>query len=257
MCLIAFAWRAHPRYDLIVAANRDEFHGRPATAAHAWPDARGVFAGRDRSAGGAWCGVSRDGRFAAVTNVREPDPRQPEQRSRGALVADYLAGGLDARGYCESVWPDRNEFGAFNLLVADRAGLFYMGNRDERGILEVPPGIQAISNGVLGDVWPKTRRAESALRDIVAAERPGPEALLTLLADETPASREDLPDTGVGTEMERLLSPIFIRGKHYGTRAATAILRDAGAWRFVERGFGPGGAFLHEVDETLALDGAG
>jgi uncharacterized protein with NRDE domain len=253
MCLIAFAWRAHPRYDLVVAANRDEFHPRPAAAAHAWPDAPAVFAGRDRSAGGTWCGVNRAGRFAAVTNVREPDPPQAGQRSRGALVADYLAGGREARDYCEAVWPEKDEFGSFNLLAGDRAGLFCFGNRDERGIQPVSPGVHAISNGVLGDVWPKTRRAEAALRAKLAEDRIEPEALLALLADETPAAADELPDTGMGESLEMELSPIFIRGRQYGTRAATVILRGDDELRFVERGFGPDGAPGHTVDQTFGL----
>lgn len=256
MCLIAFAWRAHPRYDLVVAANRDEFHARPAEAAHAWPDAPDVFAGRDRSAGGSWCGVDRAGRFAAVTNVREPDPPRAGQRSRGALVADYLSGERGARAYCEAVWPEKDEFGSFNLLVGDRAGLFCFGNRDERGILPVAPGVYAISNGLFGDVWPKTRRARAALRETLARDRIEPDALLALLADETPAAEDELPDTGMGGTLERQLSPIFIRGRQYGTRAATAILRGAGELRFVERGFGPDGVPTHTVDETLELAAA-
>lgn len=254
MCLIAFAWCAHPQHDLVVAANRDEFHARPTEAAHAWPDAPAVFAGRDRSAGGTWCGVSPDGRFAAVTNVREPDPPQPGQRSRGALAADYLADGWNARDYCEAVHPQRHEFGAFNLLVGDRDALFYLGNRDERGILPVPPGVHAISNGVFGDVWPKTRRATARMETLLAEGRITPDALLALLADETPAPREELPDTGVGAGLERQLSPIFIRGRQYGTRAATVILRDARRLRFVERGFGPEGTFSHAVDEHFDLE---
>lgn len=251
MCLIAFAWRAHPRYDLVVAANRDEFHARPAEAAHAWPNTPAVFAGRDRSAGGTWCGVDRGGRFAAVTNVREPDPPQAGQRSRGALVADYLAGDWEARDYCEAVWPQRDEFGSFNFLVGDAGGLFCFGNRDARGILPVTPGVHAISNGVLGDVWPKTRRAEAALRAMLAEDRVEPEALLALLADETPAPADELPDTGMGDSLEKQLSPIFIRGRQYGTRAATVILRGGGGLRFVERGFGPDGVPIHMVDETF------
>lgn len=253
MCLIAFAWRAHPRYDLVVAANRDEFHARPADVAHAWPDAPGVFAGRDRSAGGTWCGVDRAGRFAAVTNVREPDPPQPGQRSRGALVADYLAGDWRAQAYCEAVWPDRDEFGSFNLLVADRDALLCFGNRDARGIRPVSPGVHALSNGLLGDVWPKTRRASGALGARLAEDRIEPRELLALLADETPAAKEELPDTGMDETLEKQLSPIFIRGSQYGTRAATVILRGAGELRFVERGFGPDGVLTHTVDETFEL----
>lgn len=249
MCLIAFAWRTHPVYDLVFAANRDEFHQRPTEPAHAWPDASGVFAGRDRKAGGAWCGIGRDGRFAAVTNVREPDPPVAGQASRGALVADYLAGDDDARGYCESVYAQRHEYGGFNLLVGDGEDLFYLSNRDDRGILGVPPGIHALSNGVWGDVWPKTRRAEAGLRSAIAEPDVDPEALLELLADDTPADG-DLPDTGVGETLERFLSPIFVRGGTYGTRASTVILRGVdGDLRLLEQRFEADGVPGGRVDQ--------
>ncbi|MES1945503.1 hypothetical protein PC39_15349 [Salinisphaera sp. PC39] len=251
MCLIAFAWRAHPRYDLVVAANRDEFHARPTEAAHAWPDAPRVFAGRDGSAGGTWCGVTPDGRFAAVTNVREPDPPRAGQLSRGALVADFLAGEAGARAFCDDLLPKRFDYGAFNLLAGDREGLYYVGNRDDRGILAVPPGVHALSNGVFGDVWPKTRRAERLLGDVLAHDEIEVRDLQALLYDETEAPDGDLPDTGVDTVTERALSPIFIRGRQYGTRAATVVLRDADSVRLVERGFGPDGVALHTVDRTL------
>lgn len=249
MCLIAFAWRTHPVYDLVFAANRDEFHARPTEAAHAWPEAPAVFAGRDRSAGGAWCGLSTDGRFAAVTNVREPDPPAEGRRSRGALVAEYLAGRARARDYCEALYPERHAFGGFNLLVGDGDDLFYLGNRDERGILGVPPGLHALSNGVLGDVWPKTEHAEAGLREAIAEPAVNPEALLSLLADDTPARPERLPDTGVGEALEHFLSPIFIRGSEYGTRASTVMLRGVdGSLRFVEQRYGPEGVAEGRVE---------
>lgn len=242
MCLIAFAWRTHPAHDLIVAANRDEFHQRPTQAAHAWPDAPGVFAGRDRQAGGAWCGVGPDGRFAAVTNVREPDPPVAGMASRGALVADYLAGQASARTYCEQVDARRQAYGGFNLLIGDREDLFYVSNRDDRGILGIPPGLHALSNGVWGDAWPKTRRALAGLRTSIAGPEVLPADLLRLLADDTPAEKP-LPDTGVGEDMERFLSPVFVRGELYGTRASTIILRDSdGGFIMVEQSFGPNGA---------------
>lgn len=251
MCLIAFAWRTHPGYDLVLAANRDEFHRRPTQAAHDWPDAPGVFAGRDRQAGGAWCGIGPAGRFAAVTNVREPDPPATDQLSRGALVADYLAGEQDARGYCERVDARRDAYGGFNLLIGDRDDLFYLSNRDERGILGVPPGVHALSNGVWGDAWPKTERAERGLRDAIAPAAIEPDQLLDLLADETPADESSLPDTGIGESMERFLSPIFIRGTTYGTRASTVILRGTdGSLRMVEQNFGANGEPAGRVDQS-------
>lgn len=249
MCLIALAWRVHPVHDLILAANRDEFHNRPAQAAHAWPDAPGVFAGRDQQAGGAWCGVGRGGRFAAVTNVREPDPPAGDKASRGSLVAGYLSGDQTAREYCEAIHAERHAYGGFNLLVGDQEDLFYLSNRDDRGIIGIPPGIHALSNGVWGDVWPKTERAETGLRTAIAEPEVDPGALLDLLSDDTPAE-QSLPDTGLDRTLERFLSPIFVCGARYGTRASTVILREMDdGLRMVEQGFGSEGVATTRVDK--------
>lgn len=249
MCLIAFAWRTHPAYDLILAANRDEFHQRPTDPAHVWTDAPGVFAGRDRQAGGAWCGLGPGGRFAAVTNVREPDPPADDKRSRGALVADYLSGTEDARRYGERIHAERHAYSGFNLLIGDRDDLFYLSNRDDRGMLGVPPGLHALSNGVWGDVWPKTQRAQQGLRSAIADADVDPGDLLDLFADETPAE-QPLPDTGLGETMERFLSPIFVRGSTYGTRASSVILRGVdGSLRMLEQSFGANGERAGRIDQ--------
>jgi len=254
MCLIAFAWRVHPQYDLIFAANRDEFHHRETREAHHWPEAPAAFGGRDLEAGGAWCAADANGRFAAVTNVREPSMPEAGKRSRGQLVYDYLVSDASARDYCEYVRAHLQAYGAFNLLVGDRSDLFYIGNRDERGVLGVPPGIHALSNGVLGDVWPKTRRAEKGLQQAIGEPEVDSQALLALLADDTPAEDDAwLPDTGVGLQMERFLSPIFVQSPRYGTRASTVILREPdGPVHFVERGYDAHARVIHTVSETLS-----
>lgn len=241
MCLIAFAWRVHPVHDLVLAANRDEFHARDTAPLHAWPDAPGVVGGRDRQAGGAWCAADHRGRFAAVTNLREPGAAGG-RRSRGELVAGYLTGRDRARDHAEAVWAQRHEFPGFNLLVGDADDLFYLNNRDDAGVQGVTPGVHALSNGRWEDVWPKTERAASALRQALGPADINPDDLLTLLADSTPAPDAALPDTGVGLATERLLSPVFIRGEQYGTRASTVLLRRADGRMYMrERSFGPDG----------------
>lgn len=253
MCLITFAWQAHPEYDLIVAANRDEFHKRPTQQAHVWPDRPRVFAGRDQQAGGAWCGVGQNGKFAAVTNVRDPDPPVAGMASRGALVADYLAGDQTARDYCETIQAQGDAYGGFNLLVGDRSAFFYVGNRDKRGILEIPPGVHALSNGIWGDVWPKTRRAEAGLRSAVTNIDIRTQSLLTMLADDTPADH-GLPDTGLDTVTERFLSPIFVSGTEYGTRASTVILRThGGGMTMLEQAYGPGGVMGNRIENSWEM----
>ncbi len=250
MCLIAFAWRAHPDYDLVLAANRDEFHARATQAAHAWPDHPQIYAGRDGVAGGAWCGVTPDGRFAAVTNFRDMQAPQEDKKSRGWLVRDYLAGALSAREYCVALDAAKQEYGGFNLLVGDKEDMFYLGNRDARGILGVPPGVHAISNGVLGDEWPKTRRASQGLSQAIGPADIDAEALFRLLEDDEPAGAEQLPDTGVGQALEKMLSPVFVRSPQYGTRASTLILRaNNGGLRFLERAFDAQANQIHEVEQ--------
>lgn len=257
MCLIALAWRSHPDYDLVFAANRDEFHARATDPAAFWADAPQVFAGRDLEAGGTWCGVGPQRRFAAVTNVREPAAPAPGARSRGHLVADYLGGAEQARGYCARLAAEGDAYSGFNLLVGDGEALLYLGNRDGRGVVALEAGVHTLSNGVLGDDWPKTRRAASGLQAALdAAAQAGasvdPDAILAVLADDTPAATDELPDTGVGADLERRLSPIFVRGAAYGTRASTVILRRRdGRLRFVEQGFGPQGEQTQRVDECF------
>lgn len=264
MCLIAFAWRAHPDYDLVLAANRDEFHARPSEVAHAWPDYPGIFAGRDTEAGGAWCGVSTPaglqadlhGRFAAVTNYRDMQPPKPGLKSRGWLVRDYLAGTLSARDYCLAIEAEKDDYAGFNLLVGDSQDLFYLGNRAQgsmRGIIGVPPGVHGLSNGVLGDVWPKTQRASQAISLAIGPAEIETEALFDLLKDERTATYAELPDTGVGQPMEKMLSPVFVRSPKYGTRASTVILRgntpNGTSLRFIERSFNAQGECTNEVDQ--------
>lgn len=237
MCLIVFAWQAHPRYDLIVAANRDEFHERPTRAAHWWPDAPTVYGGRDERAGGAWCAADHQGRFAAVTNVRE-SAQQTERCSRGALVHDALVQQIPFDRQRERIAGKSRNYGPFNLLLADSNTLYFLSNRGDRQELAIPPGIHAISNGCWGEHWPKTDRAESQLKALLEADNVSPAALFELLGESEPAPAEALPDTGVGPNTEQLLSSLFVRSPYYGTRASTLVLRDYnGRIDFHERGF--------------------
>lgn len=237
MCLIAFAWQAHPTLDLVVAANRDEFHARATEPAYWWDSPVGVFGGRDCAAGGAWCAADRHGRFAAVTNVREP-VRDEAVRSRGLLVRDYFAQSVDAGDWAARMADEGPAFGPFNLLVGDRENLWFVSNRGRIRHRRLEPGIHAISNGHWGDHWPKTERAQARLRTLLDAGTPDDAALFDLLADTDPAPTAELPDTGVDSARERFLSPLFIQSAVYGTRASTVIRRDQdGRVHFHERGF--------------------
>lgn len=226
MCLIGIAYRTDPRWPLLVAANRDEFHARPADPAGFWPDDPGLLAGRDRQGGGTWLGISLAGRFAAVTNYREPATATTGERSRGELVAEFLRGDEPAANFARRVTEDGSRFGGFSLLVMDRASLWFASNRGDAP-LPVPPGVHGLGNQSLDSRWPKVDRIRSLMAEEVSATRPGDNRLLGCLRDTTRAPDHELPDTGVGPERERLLSAPFIISDSYGTRCSTLIRVDA------------------------------
>lgn len=243
MCLIVFAWQPESPTVLRLAANRDEFYARPSAALSQWPDAPGVFAGRDLQAGGTWLGVTAQGRFAALTNIRDPG-QKAGTRSRGALTADYLLGQESAPVYLDRIMRDAEEHAGFNLLVGDRHQLWHFNSQEGRP-RQLQSGIYGMSNASLDTPWPKLLRARSALSDRVERED---EALLELLSDSHLPADHLLPDTGVGLATERLLSSIFITTAAYGTRASTVLnLGRDGRWNITERSFGPQGALLGEV----------
>jgi uncharacterized protein with NRDE domain len=255
MCLIVVAHRAHPGWPLVVAANRDELHARPAAPAGWWEDAPAVLAGRDLIAGGTWLGITREGRFAAVTNVRRGGIPYPGERSRGELVAGFLRGGEGAASFACRALDDGASYGGFNLLVSDGLELVYASNRaDVVRVLE--PGVHALSNEVLDAPWPKVRRAHRAMEAALAAAHGGAweAGLWEMLADRVVAADDELPDTGIGIERERLLSAPFIAGDEYGTRASTILaVSGGGEVRFVERSVAPGRTGWNEVRESFVL----
>lgn len=245
MCLIVLRWQAG---SLIVAANRDEFHHRPTAPLAFWPDMPGVLAGRDLQSGGTWMGVTRDGRFAALTNYRDPSRQRDGARSRGHLVSGFLAGDMDAHGYAASVQREGRDYNGFNLLLCDGASLLWVGHQPESDIAvsELAPGIHALSNHLPGTPWPKLLRARTGFTGALEA-LPARQALFDrlfgVLSDETPAEDADLPDTGVGLEWERRLSPVFIRGDAYGTCSSAVLEVTAQRIDFEERRYRSGGQY--------------
>jgi uncharacterized protein with NRDE domain len=248
MSLIVFAWRpSHPQ-PLIVAANRDEFYARPTLALAQWPDAPGVYAGRDLEAGGSWMGIGDNGRFAALTNIRNPD--QPlGLRSRGELVAGYLSGEQSLDDYLAQTVGRAAEYTGFNLLAGDAQRLYYLSSVEPVPV-RLEEGIYGISNAGLNTPWPKLLKAKAALTAML--DDPQPAALLELLQDPAPAVPAELPNTGVGLATETLLSSVFIASPHYGTRASTVLMVNAdGSRHMIEHSFGPYGARLGEVELKL------
>ena len=221
MCLVLVVWRAHPLYSCLVAANRDEFNARPTARAEWWPDHPHVLAGRDLEAGGTWLGVTRAGRFAALTNYRDPEQRRSAVRSRGALVADMLESGTSVAEGLTHLRAVGGDYNGFNLIFSDgeRLGIY----ESARGAgSELRPGIYGLSNHVLDTPWPKVQNAKTRLEAaLLGLTDTAP--LLDLLRDDRPASDAQLPRTGVTLEWERMLSSAFVRAPDYGTRCSTII----------------------------------
>lgn len=245
MCLIAVAWRAHPRYRLALIANRDEFHGRPTAPAGPDPEQADVFGGRDLEHGGSWLLASSRGRLAAVTNVRVGRDPEVAPLSRGTLVRGFATGDMTADAYMASLAPDAPRFGRYNLLCWDGDALAFATNHPAHASHAVTEGVHAMSNGAFDAPWPKSGRATHALEQWLAQATDAPvdeaqlASLFDALADTTPAPDARLPDTGVGLDLERVLSPPFVRGARYGTRCSTVVLVDEDVIVFAERRFGP------------------
>lgn len=225
MCLIVFAWQVIPGMPLIAVANRDEFYERPAAPAAWWEDHPHVYAGRDLQGGGTWLGITRDGRFAALTSVRAPSERCSGAPSRGALVANYLTGQASAEEYVGELAAQDDVFNGFNLLVGDNEKVVWFSNRgqnDVRNGQRLRPGIYGLSNGLLDAPWPKVVRAKAQFASLLCQGAPE-DAYFEMLTDTTRASDCRLPKTGVDLELERMLSPVCIESPTYGTRVSTVV----------------------------------
>lgn len=248
MCLIVFAWRPGHALPLIVAANRDEFYARPSLPLAQWAESPQVYAGRDLEAGGTWLGIGADGRFAALTNIRDPH-QPPARKSRGELVSRFLAGSQPIDDYLADVNGRSIEYAGFNLLLGTRDALWHY-NANQSAPTQLQAGVYGLSNAGLNTPWPKLLKARAALTEVL--DDPRPQALLALLNDPQTAAFADLPNTGVGLATESLLSSVFIASPSYGTRASTALIVHAdGSRLMVERSFGPLGGRLGEVEINL------
>ena len=241
MCLILFAYNVDPRYRLVVAANRDEFYQRPTRRLCFWPEAPQLLAGQDLEAGGTWLGITRNGRFAAVTNVREGTASVGAGlRSRGELPLDYLLAELGTEEYLQRCQQRANQYAGYNLLLADRNGLYYSSNRNDQQPQTLAPGVYGLSNAALDSPWPKVSDGSAALRQLIDSNQLSVTALLALLQHKLPPDDHRLPDTGVGIEWERRLGPRFIESENYGTRSSLVLLQDYdGNTEVVEQSYWP------------------
>ncbi|MDY0250239.1 MAG: NRDE family protein [Pseudomonas sp.] len=249
MCLIVFAWQPNSRQPLLLLANRDEMHARPSAPLAQWSDQPSVYAGRDLEAGGTWLGISEQGRFAALTNIRDMSLPLGRQ-SRGALVSDYLTAQETPQAYLQQVATQVSQYSGFNLLVGDLQSIWYLSSTQPRP-MRLVPGVYGLCNGSLDTPWPKLVRARSLFSERLQASD---QSLFELMQDQQRAADDQLPDTGVGLPMERMLSSLFIHGETYGTRATSLLRRfEDGTVSLAERSYTANGRYLGQAQVELSV----
>ncbi len=254
MCLIFLGWQRHPKYRLVVAANRDEIYARPTAPADYWKDAPGLLAGRDLEGGGTWLGVTRAGRFAAVTNYRRGDGHVANAPTRGRLVSDFLLSKSTPADYLQSLAERAYAYNGFNLLVGDHESLHWFATHGGEPLM-LEPGVYAVSNDLLDTPWPKVVRGKNAFERLLESPDIDPAAIFDLLMDRQIAEDAALPDTGIGLARERDLSPIFITAGDYGTRSSTVLLVEGtGDTTFHERTHEPGIAGTETLTYTYPVE---
>ncbi len=258
MCLIIFAHQFHPDYPLLLAANRDEFHARPTAPSQFWPEAPDLLAGRDLQAGGTWMGINRSGRFAAITNFRDPRQSAPAPRSRGELPTRWLRDtsetGPTAEDYLAAVAADSASYAGFNLLIGSGDAIWYYSNAGQAAApRKLTPGLYGLSNASLDTPWPKVNLGKSRLGKIIDGGNINHEQLRSTVQDEQLATLAGLQAIGLDGEMDQLLSAQFIHAGHYGTRASTTLWRDReGALSWCEVSYDGEGCETGSVTETLS-----
>lgn len=256
MCLIFFAFKIHPDYKLILAGNRDEFYARPTAPAAFWENNPCLLAGKDLKAGGTWFGITRNGRFAGITNYRDPKSIKKDSPSRGLLVSRFLTGIDTPSSYLSGLNKGADRYNGFNLILGWKDELFYYSNRG-KGIVRLDPGIYGLSNHLLDSPWPKVVKGKSAFAGLISQTTiPGPDEFFKILDDREPPPDRDLPDTGVGLERERMLSPAFISSPDYGTCSSTLLFIDRDdRVTFMERTFIRGSADASTVRYDFRVSG--
>ena len=236
MCLLVIAYKVHPKYQIIIAANRDEYYERPSESLNFWKDNPKILAGRDLKCFGTWLGITRDGRFSAVTNYRDPKAVKEGRPSRGLLVKEYLETDIRPGDYLKEVKKHAMEYNPFSLIVGDREELWYYSNKAS-DIKKLGSGIYGLSNHLLDTPWPKVKKAKLGIKKIIEEGDVDVEKIFCLLKDRSIPPDDELPDTGVGYEKERMLSPIFIQSPDYGTRSSSVILMEKNKVHFFEQNY--------------------
>ena len=238
MCLIVFAKNVHPKYKLIFAANRDEFYNRPSEQAEFWPEHPDLLAGKDLQAGGTWLGITKQGKFAAITNFRDLKNLKTDAPSRGKLTLDFLLSDISPQEYYAELLPKLNDYNGFNLLLGTADELFYFSNMTDE-LMKIESGIHGISNAILDTPWPKVGKGKQQLQNLIQREEIHAfEVIRYIKKLLLQLKTRNLPDTGVGIDLERMLSPIFIKSEKYGTRCSSVVMVDNdNNVKFVEKFF--------------------
>ncbi len=260
MCLLIFAHQVDPRYPLVLAANRDEFHARPTAPSNFWPEHPDLLAGRDLDQGGTWMGITRAGRFAAITNYRDPARTGPAPRSRGELPLDYLKGDMDPHSYLAGLRQRMQDYAGFNLLVGTGDSLWYLTNSltpEACAPQRLQPGLYGLSNARLDTPWPKVVLGKRRLRALLDNDGIGHDALATVVGGRQLADPRELQRQGLDSGMDQILSAQFITAGSYGTRSSTTLWTDHKGvvfWR--ESSFDEGGALAGQREESFCRTGS-
>jgi len=252
MCLIIFKYQPGEHYKLILVANRDEYHQRETMPAAYWPHQPHIFGGIDNVAGGSWLSTDTSGRLAALTNVRKPPYRDNTKLSRGHLVRDFLSQQCPAPDFINNLKQRSADYGLFNLLLMDNSGLWHYSN-DSLQEEKVSAGIHGLSNATLDTPWPKLATAQAAFEKSLATNKVDHLQLLSTMQSQIKPQDDDLPNTGIGLEFERFLSPIFIQGEDYGTRCTTLLTIDHVSIKFLELSYASSGKINGEVQQKIIL----
>jgi uncharacterized protein with NRDE domain len=225
MCLIFISVNDHPKYKLIVAANRDEFYQRKTAAVSEWHDHPGVIGGRDMEAQGTWMAMTKGGKIGMVTNYRDLKNINPSAPTRGQLVTDFLFNDYDTESYLKEIHLKASQYNGFNLVIGSLDELYYYSNYQSK-IVKLNKGFYGLSNHLLDTPWPKVKRGKEKMKSVLSQSDPRPSALFEVLTDEKIAPDDQLPSTGLDIERERALSAMFIKSPNYGSRCSTVVLVD-------------------------------
>ncbi|MCP4161613.1 MAG: NRDE family protein [Deltaproteobacteria bacterium] len=244
MCLIFFAYNSHPKYKFVLSANRDEFLNRPASKISEWD---GIYAGKDLQSGGTWLGINKKGKFCAITNIRRIE-QIPNAPTRGKIVTNYLTGKDSPKDYLTELIKDSDKYNGFNLILGDKNSCFHFNNMEKK-INDLESGIYGVSNASIDTPWPKLEKGKKEFSQLLKDDRLNKEDFFKLLRDDSKPPVEQLPETGVGLEWEKILSSIFITSEAYGTRCTSIITMNEKEVNFFERTYDKD----HEGDEKISF----